>query len=89
MTKIVPPRLRWACRRGMLELDVLLGNFLEEAYITLSDRDQEIFVALLERNDQELFMWLTGKETAPDPVLIEMVEKVRTHAKTRHHTPPV
>ena len=26
-------RIRWACRRGMLELDVLLGNFLDHAYL--------------------------------------------------------
>lgn len=75
-------RLRWACRRGMLELDVLLGNFLEEAYKALPVEDQVSFVNLLECNDQELFMWLTGKETPP-VAHAPMVEKIRHHAQTR------
>lgn len=80
----IPPRLRWQCRRGMLELDVLLGNFLEQAYLKLTPDDQELFTKLLTCNDQELFMWLTGKETPTDPQLLAMVEKVRTHARTHH-----
>ena len=80
----IPPKLRWACRRGMLELDVLLGNFLEEAFVTLSDEDQAIFVKLLDNNDQDLFMWLTGRVVPTDPILHQMVEKIRTHAKNRH-----
>lgn len=77
----IPPKLRWACRRGMLELDVLLGNFLEQAYLTLSSDDQAIFVKLLDRNDQELFNWLTLKEVPDDLDLLQMVNKVRAHAR--------
>lgn len=80
----IPPRLRWACRRGMLELDVLLGNFLAEAYLTLSTTDQANFINLLECNDQELFMWLTGKENAPETNK-SIVNKIRHHAKIRKH----
>lgn len=76
-------RLRWACRRGMLELDVLLGVFLEEAFLKLPKEQQELFVQLLSCNDQELFEWLTGKKE-PDPEFKTMVEQVRTHAKHRH-----
>ena len=83
MDDFIPPRLRWACRRGMLELDVLLGNFLEEAYARLSSADQLLFVDLLKCNDQELFMWLTGKEAASNAALASMVEKIRQHAKIR------
>jgi antitoxin CptB len=78
------PRLRWACRRGMLELDVLLGNFLEEAYLGLTAEDQQLFIRLLECNDQELFDWLTGKKLSDDADLAKMVEKVRYHAQHRH-----
>lgn len=84
MSQTVPPRLRWACRRGMLELDVLLGNFLEEVYVSLSPEDQATFVRLLECNDQELFDWLTGKKQSDSSELAAMVEKVRVHAQTRH-----
>jgi antitoxin CptB len=80
----VPPKLRWQCRRGMLELDVLLGNFLEQAYVSLSSDDQELFVKLLACSDQDLFMWLTGKETPSDPSILIMVEKIREHARNKN-----
>ncbi len=82
---MIPSRLRWACRRGMLELDVLLGNFLEEAFLQATLEDQEKFIALLDCNDQELFMWLTGKEIPSQPEFIDIVGKIRHHAKTRKH----
>ena len=80
-----PSKLRWACRRGMLELDVLLGNFLEERYLSLSPAEQIVFVELLNENDQDLFMWLTGKSAATDPKLAVMIGKIRHHAQNRHN----
>lgn len=79
----IPPRLRWACRRGMLELDVLLGNFLEEAFIQQTARDQDIFMTLLNCQDQDLFNWLTGKVPATTPDTQRLVEKILHHAKHR------
>jgi antitoxin CptB len=80
----IPPKLRWACRRGMLELDVLLGNFLEEVFVTLSEQDQTTFVELLAENDQDLFTWLTGHIVSPKHNLALMVAKIRHHAQNRH-----
>jgi antitoxin CptB len=80
----IPSQLRWSCRRGMLELDVLLGHFLEEAYGALPAVEQAIFVRLLNENDQDLFMWLTGQSITEDQELALMVEKIRHHAKNRH-----
>lgn len=80
----IPPRLRWACRRGMLELDVLLGGFLENAYVTLSPSEQDLFVRLLDCNDQELFEWFTKKAQSTDLELMYMVEKVLDYARNKH-----
>lgn len=76
-------RLRWACRRGMLELDVLLGNFLDSGYPDLNDDDKLLFVNLLHCTDPELFSWLLGKETPADPGLRKITEIIRQHARTR------
>lgn len=84
MTKIIQPRLRWACRRGMLELDLLLGNFLEEAFLKLSENDQAVFIRLLGENDQDLFLWLTGKDVNSEPELNRMIGMIRRHAENRH-----
>ena len=73
-------RVRWACRRGMLELDVLFQPFVESQYEQLSTEDKNIFVRLLEGEDPELFAWFMGHEQCPDPELADMVKRVRGRA---------
>ncbi|MGI2169027.1 succinate dehydrogenase assembly factor 2 [Shewanella sp. MF05960] len=73
-------RVRWACRRGMLELDVLFQPFVEAQYETLSDADKQTFIRLLECEDPELFAWFMGHEQCPDAQLADMVVKVRGRA---------
>ncbi|ASJ97635.1 MULTISPECIES: FAD assembly factor SdhE [Shewanella] len=73
-------RVRWACRRGMLELDVLFQPFVETQYEHLSNDDKAVFVRLLECEDPELFAWFMGHEVCPDPLLADMVVKVRGRA---------
>ncbi|MCE9685331.1 succinate dehydrogenase assembly factor 2 [Shewanella sp. AS16] len=70
-------RVRWACRRGMLELDVLFQPFVEHEYQHLSDADKALFIRLLEGEDPELFAWFMGHEACPDPELARMVVQVR------------
>lgn len=76
-------KLRWACRRGMLELDVLLGNFLEEQYDQLSLENKKLFVELLEESDPELFAWLMGQEVSKDLKYKQIIEMIRFHAWNR------
>ncbi|MBT8134773.1 MAG: succinate dehydrogenase assembly factor 2, partial [Gammaproteobacteria bacterium] len=38
---------RWQCRRGMLELDLLLNNFVEKKARTLTDQQKQSFELLL------------------------------------------
>ncbi|WP_409420892.1 succinate dehydrogenase assembly factor 2 [Pseudaeromonas sp. ZJS20] len=66
-------RLRWACRRGMLELDTLLTPFLEQGYPALSPAAQGAFARLLECSDLELFRWLLGRESPADPELQSII----------------
>ncbi len=76
-------QLQWACRRGMLELDVLLGNFLAEAYPHLPMVEQKQFVELLNCTDTELFAWLMGREIPDDSGLLHITEAIRRHARSR------
>ncbi len=75
------PRLRWACRRGMLELDVLFMPFVEEAYDALSAENKAIFERLLECQDPELFAWFMGHETCEDEELNSMVQFILQRIK--------
>lgn len=68
------PKLKWACRRGMLELDVLFEPFVEDAYDALPTDKKYVFQRLLSCEDPELFAWFMGHEQCPDPELAEMVK---------------
>jgi antitoxin CptB len=70
-------RLRWQCRRGMLELDLLLRGFLEEHYQQLNEHEQGLFVALLDTPDQELLELLMGRETHKDACINDLIRKIR------------
>ena len=74
-------RLKWACRRGMLELDVLFMPFVDEAYDDLSDDDKQLFERLLECQDPELFAWFMGHEECEDQELNRMVQFILNRVK--------
>lgn len=58
-------RLRWQCRRGLLELDVLFVRFLELHYSALNQTEQCAFQRLLKQPDQTLLGWLQGQQEPP------------------------
>jgi len=74
-------RLKWACRRGMLELDVLFMPFVDEAYDDLSEKNKGIFERLLECQDPELFAWFMGHEICEDEELNSMVQLILNRIK--------
>ncbi|CAH9050683.1 FAD assembly factor SdhE [Pseudoalteromonas holothuriae] len=69
-------RTKWACRRGMLELDVLLGPFVDDAYDALSESDKLVFQRLLAEEDPDLFAWFMGHKTCSDAELNTMVKLI-------------
>ena len=74
-------RLLWACRRGMLELDVLFMPFVKEAFDDLSNTDQFTFQRLLTCEDPELFAWFMGHKTCPDAELAKIVDVILKRVK--------
>lgn len=72
-----PERLRWQCRRGMLELDLLLNRFLDTGFHHLDAAGREAFVRLLSYQDQILQDWLIGHAVPADPPLVRLVEQIR------------
>jgi antitoxin CptB len=69
-------KLKWACRRGMLELDILFQRYLEHRYPEASADEQAQFLSLLTCGDQDLFDWLMNKRE-PDVEHRDMVRKVQ------------
>lgn len=74
-------RLRWACRRGMLELDVLFLPFVDEAFDQLSESQKLTFERLLEGDDPDLFAWFMGHQECKDAELNDMVQLILSRVK--------
>jgi antitoxin CptB len=75
-------RMRWAARRGMLELDLVLEPFVNARYATLDADDRERFQRLMRCEDQELFGWFLRRETPEDEDLARIVSKILDYART-------
>lgn len=67
-------KLFWHSRRGMLELDVLLVPFLQEAYRDLPEDDQARYQKLLDCEDTDMFSWFMQKSKPEDPELARIVK---------------
>ncbi len=71
-------------RRGMRELDLLIGRFVEERLESLSNAELEHLEALLFENDVSVFDWITGMADCPERYrgLIAEIRRVSMmHAK--------
>ena len=69
-------RLKWRCRRGMRELDQLMERFLERAYAGSSERERELFLKLLDTEDDILWRWCMGRERPEDAELAAFVDRL-------------
>ena len=70
-------RLRWRCRRGMRELDVMLGRYLDRAWETASSAERCAFAQLVELQDPELFGYLVGGTSPPEDAQRAVVACIR------------
>ncbi|MBN9287105.1 MAG: hypothetical protein BGO43_12025 [Gammaproteobacteria bacterium 39-13] len=80
-------RIRWACRRGMLELDLFLVPFYEHCYISLSEVEKKVFSELLTATDPELLSWLMAHNAPENEEVALIVNKIRQYRLSGPHTP--
>ncbi len=73
-------RLKWSCRRGMLELDLIFDQFLQKGLPLLDTHQLNQFRELLTCTDPELFAWLMGHDESYPLELAAIVAFVRTHS---------
>lgn len=57
------PAIRWHCRRGMLELDLVLASFLEQGFGELTPEEIAAFQGLLSCSDPDLWEMIQNGET--------------------------
>ena len=70
-------RLRWRCRRGMRELDVLLTRYLDRVWPTASPAERDAFLQLVELQDPDLFGYLVGRTPPVEESLRAVVACIR------------
>lgn len=70
-------RLRWQCRRGMLELDELLRSYLDRRYAHADANERDAFHALLKYPDQQIFDFFFSALSPTDPKLRNVIEHIR------------
>ncbi len=73
-------RLRWRCRRGMRELDVLLGGWLDAHWADASPVQRAAFADLLEQQDPDLWAWCSGRSPAPRRDWQALIDDFRARA---------
>lgn len=73
----IKTKLQWQCRRGMLELDVILTPFLEKHFDSISESQQSLFEQMLLEADPDLYTWLMGFGQCDKENLVPIVELIR------------
>ena len=77
MDRLQHDRLKWKCRRGLLELDLVLERFLQREGRTLSDRDAAALGELLEQPDNDLWDLVIGRSDRVEARLRGILARLR------------
>jgi len=77
MDRLQHDRLKWQCRRGLLELDLVLERFLKSEGTTLSESDVAMLGELLEQSDNELWDLVIGRSDRVDARLRGILARLR------------
>jgi antitoxin CptB len=72
-----PQRLRWRCRRGLRELDLLLTGYLDSGYPESAPEEQKRFHHLLESPDNMLWGYFFQDQPPGDPQLAKLIQRIR------------
>lgn len=77
-SEFVKSKIKWHCRRGMLELDLFLENFINIHLDKMSDKECEEFDEFLKTPDPLLYAWFMGNIVPEDMESLKFVEIVRS-----------
>ena len=70
-------RIQWNCRRGLLELDLILQRFLDRRFDKLSVSEVKMFKELLEFADNDLLDMVMGRAEPVDERLNAVLDMMR------------
>jgi antitoxin CptB len=70
-------RLRWRCRRGIKEMDIILQSFLEQAYSGLSNDEKIVFEKLLDETDLDILDWILQRSQPENKAYESLIVQFR------------
>jgi antitoxin CptB len=70
-------RVRWHCRRGLLELDLVLNHFVDNRFQRLTPEQKQALARLLDLPDNDLWDLVTGRASIDDEACTEIVGMLR------------
>ena len=70
-------RAKWASRRGLLELDLLLAPFVTEAFFELNAVLRQDYRELLFQDDQDLMEWIMGRSAITEDRFGPVIKEIR------------
>ena len=59
-------QVKWKCRKGLRELDILLSKYFEEKYHDLTEEDKLVFLEFIELDTYVILDMLTNKAIDDD-----------------------
>ncbi|MDG2459722.1 MAG: succinate dehydrogenase assembly factor 2 [Luminiphilus sp.] len=72
-------RARWASRRGLLELDLLLSPFVEHEFVSLEPALRQLYRDMLYQDDQDLLEWIMGRSEVAMPDFLPVIAEIRAY----------
>ena len=57
-------KLKWRCRKGVRELDMLLSKYIETSYSVLPTKEKDIFLEFIEKDTYEILDILMNKKSS-------------------------
>jgi antitoxin CptB len=75
-----PGQLVWRCRRGVKELDLILGRWLDRRYAQASANERALFERFLDLPDPELAGYLLQDAKPADPDFAALIAQLAAHS---------
>ena len=72
-------------RRGTKEMDLILGPYADAQLEAMPEAALDLYDALLEENDQDLYPWVSGAQPCP-PQYLDLLSEIAAFARARHGT---
>ena len=82
--KVRIKKLKWLCRRGMKELDILLQRFLAESEQQLVEGAWPEFEDFLQSEDDRMWAWLQHPDRAEAVRYRRLLYNIRNGATSAH-----